>query len=213
MGNEDRRADVNEERKQTSDTPESKATQKLLDDVMISVMLAATKAPTTEATNIGQVKQIEIPGGWEAGPDYNKRQHAATYQEYHPAGAPECQLGFYYRGRRTSDAAGKTFHDLLDKPPHALTDAEFRSLEEIVRDKAKAEDFRLESAKTEDLNGKRVLRVKGRYVGNQNDAEHVFIDADGTGSAVQEVFFQAPKDKFSKHIKHAEDAIRSIRWK
>ncbi len=211
MGNDNRRNDLDGQ-KPPPDVEESR-TQRLLDDVMMSVMLAATKPPEIEVTGVGQVKTMEVPGNWEAGPDYSKRQHSATYQEFHPTGQRDSQLGFYYRGRRTSEMAGKNFHALLDKPPHTLAEAELKALKEVVRDKANPEDFQVKSARTEDLNGKRVLILEGRYTANQNDSKHIFIDADGSGTSVQEIFFQAPKDKFQTYVNTADQALKSIHWK
>lgn len=186
--------------------------QILMDAVLRSVMMTGIKPPTEQLNEHGQIKHMEMPGGWLAGPDYSKRLHSASYQEFHPPGQEDCQLGFYYRGRRTSASAGETFTKTLEEAPHHLSGAEYASLQEIVRDKAKNSDFTLKDARTEDLNGKRVLVVEGRYNGNQNDVKHIFVDADGSGTAVQEIFFQAPKEKFGKFIKAAERSMETISW-
>ena len=188
--------------------------QKIMQDVLSSIMAKATKPDQGEVTNLGQLKKMNMPVGWQPGPDYSQRQHSGSYQEFHPAGDPECQLGFYYRGRRTSEAAGENFHNVLSRPPHALSEGEYMSLKEVLRDKAKQpEDFMVRAARTEDLNGKRVLVVEGRYTGNQNDSKHIFIDSDGSGTAVQEIFFQAPKDKFGAFIGEANQAMHTARWR
>ena len=213
MPNEFSRGESDNLHQHAAESPEAQSTQALLDAVMKSVMMTGIKAPSAEVKDLGQVEKMTMPSGWEAGPDYSKRQHAASYQEFHPPGQPECQLGFYYRGRRTSETAGELFKDVLAKPAHELSGAEYASLQEVVRDKAKAEDFTVKTAHTEEINGKKVLVVEGRYNGNQNDAKHMFIDSDGTGTAVQEVFFQASKEKFAKYGNAADQAMRSVVWK
>lgn len=198
---------------QAAESPEATTNQLLMDAVIRSVMATGIRPPAPEVSNLGQIKKMEMPIGWEAGPDYSRRQHSASYQEFHPNGQKDCQLGFYYRGRRTSESAGEKFHDILSAADHELSKAEYRSLEEVLRDKAKDDDFTVKSARTEELNGKRVLIVEGRYNKNQNDSKHIFIDSDGTGTAVQEVFFQAPKDKFALYANAASQSMKTVRWK
>ncbi len=213
MANEFSRAELDHPQNNQTNEAEETTNQILLDAVMRSVMMSGIKPPTEELNEHGQIKHMEMPGGWQAGPDYSKRLHSGTYQEFHPPGQEDCQLGFYYRGRRTSESAGELFKNTLDQEPHQLSGAEYASLQEIVRDKAKSADFTLKGAHTEELNGKMVLVVEGRYNANQNDAKHVFLDADGTGTAVQELFFQAPKDKFGKYIGASDRAMKTINWK
>jgi hypothetical protein len=206
-------SDTRQDANKSLDSRRPDTSEKMMNDVMNLIMLRATNPPQDRVTDLGQISRMEMPSGWQAGPDYNNRQHGATYREFHPAGDPGCQLGFYYRGHRTSAMAGEKFHDVLQKPSHIVGEAELASLKEIVRDKANPKDFELKSAHTEDINGKRVLILEGRYTGNQQDAKHIFIDSDGTGTAVQEVFFQAPKDKYQRYAKVADDAMHTARWK
>ncbi len=210
MGNDNPHKEINEP---VDGNTKSDSSQKLMDDLMGAIMSNATKPATNEVTDLGQISCMELPSGWEKGADEEKRQHSATYHEYHPEGDPSCQLGFYYRGRRTSENAGHNFHEVLNKPVHSLSRSEFDSLKETIRDKFNSTDFHATNARTVDINGKRVLLLEGRYNEIQQDAKHIFVDADGTGTAVQEIFFQAPKDKFANYAKTAERAMKSIRWK
>lgn len=196
-----------------SESPEAAANQALLEALMRQIMMTGTQVPSLEASNIGQIRKMTIPPAWEKGPDYNNREHAGSYKEFHPYGKTDCQLGFYYRGRRTSETAGQNFKEVLEQESHELTPTEYSSLEETLRDKARAEDFTVKNARTEEINGKRVLIVEGRYNKNQNDSTHMFIDTDGTGTAVQEVFFQAPKEQYAKYAGAAKTAMESIRWR
>ncbi len=189
------------------------ASKALIDSLMVDLMRNATKPALNELKDLGQINKIDLPGGWKNGTDYNNGQHSATYKEFHPAAAPDCQLGFYYRGHRTSESAGCNFHNLLQKPPHNLSEQELKSLGEIVRDKANPKDFTATSARTEDLNGKRVLMIEGEYTASKQVAKHMFIDSDGTGTAVQEVFFQADSKQYPKYSPAASDAMKSIKWK
>lgn len=107
----------------------------------------------------------------------------------------------------------KAFHDILSATPHQLGASEFKSIPEVLQDKANPADFGILSARTQNLSGKNVLIVEGRYKALQQDAYHIYVDSDGTGSNVQEVFYQAPKDKYPAHLKEAKDSFNSIQWK
>ncbi|MBX9686244.1 MAG: hypothetical protein K2X27_06050 [Candidatus Obscuribacterales bacterium] len=163
--------------------------------------------------SIGQVESMTLPDGWQAGPVEKPYGGASFYQEYNPQGNSDTKITFFYRGKRISEDGGKNFHEILQKPAHVLSPQEFNSLAEVLRDKAKAQDFDTVMAKTEDLNGKRVLIVEGRYKDLQEDNRSVLIDADGSGTAVQEIYYQAPKAQFIRNYKQAILSMKSINWK
>lgn len=175
----------------------------------------AKSNPNPEVRNHGQIAEMTLPKGWEEGPPYRFAGGIGTrsFREIHPPEAPKAMLCFYYRGLPINPEAGKNFHDILAKPGHVLTQDELNSLGEVLRDKAKAEDFTPFLARTEDWNGKRVLVVEGRYPGIQEDTFEIFVDASGDGRAVQEIYYQAPKDIYIKYAKAAKDSMKSIQWK
>ncbi|MBX9725475.1 MAG: hypothetical protein K2X81_29020, partial [Candidatus Obscuribacterales bacterium] len=89
------------------------ASKALMDSLMSDLMRNAIKPAVNELKDMGQISKMEVPGGWKTGADNNNGQHSSTYKEFHPASAPDCQLGFFYRGHRTSDNAGTNFHNTL----------------------------------------------------------------------------------------------------
>ncbi|HEY9868983.1 MAG TPA: hypothetical protein V6D08_07440 [Candidatus Obscuribacterales bacterium] len=161
----------------------------------------------------GQIQRMSIPAGWQEGPSSINGAGTSHFREFHPREDPQVKLCFYYRGLRTSREAAKNFRDVLDKPPHVLSSAELASLKETLRDRGNPRDFKVLTAQTEDINGKRVLVVEGTYTGIQQDARAILVDSDGTGSAVQEIYFQAPKGDYLRYLKTAKDSMKSIRWK
>ena len=102
---------------------------------------------------------------------------------------------------------------MLKRPAHELNLQELALIAEVLSDKQSLQTFATSGARTEDVNGKRVLIVEGRYKQNQYDVMHMFIDADGSGRAVQEVYFQAPAHLFTQFQEQARSAWRSIKWK
>lgn len=166
-----------------------------------------------EVTDRGQISRMRLPQGWLP----NQKQEGvvgnSSYIDYCSPASKEIKLSFFYRGRPVSAASAETFHELLNKPAHTLTPAEIKSIGEIMRDRKNPADFQMLSARTEVLNGKKVLVVEGRYNEIQQDTYAVFVDADGKGKAVQEIYFQAPKADYMKHSKEAKDSIKTIEWK
>jgi hypothetical protein len=163
--------------------------------------------------NHGQIAKITLPSGWEEGPSTSGGVGTRSFREIHPVADPDAMLCFYYRGLPTSDQAGKNFRAVLDKSPHILTRAEISSIGETMRGKDDPATFSPIMIKTEDLNGRRILAINGRLVEKQADVKCILIDAVGDGRVVQEVYFQAPKELYLRHMKAAREAIESIEWK
>jgi microcompartment protein CcmK/EutM len=158
---------------------------------------------------------MSLPSEWIAAPAHKANIGGDLFREYHISGDPELKLCFYYRGIRTSQFDGETFKQVLQKPPHDLSDAELSTLAATLRNK-NPQLFAKTVARTEDLNGKRVLVVEGSYdqgKPTQIDNRSIYVDSDGTGTAVQEIFCQGPSAKFQKHSQEYRAALSSIRWK
>jgi hypothetical protein len=177
---------------------------------------ATSKVAQPEGVKVedrGQIKEMTLPAGWEEGPSTSGGIGTRSFREVHPAEFPDAKLCFYYRGLPTSDAAGAAFKAVLDQPPHILSSKEISSLGEILRGKDDPNTFSPLMIKTEDVNGKRVLTVNGRINEKQDDLKEILVDADGTGKVVQEIYFQAPKELYTRYMKAAQDSMKTIEWK
>ncbi len=164
-------------------------------------------------TNQGQISDIVLPEGWKAVAQADNVQGNSVYNDYRPTSDSSVRISFFYRGRVTSRTAGARFHALLQEPNHILSSKEIESLKETLRDKGN-NGFSVLSARTDDLNGKRVLIVEGRYDEIQQDNRSIYIDADGTtGRVVQEIYYQAPRDSYLRYLKQAKESMNSIRWR
>ncbi len=190
-------------------------TEKFLDDLMGKP--SKTKKGDGEVVSQGQIAEMTLPNGWEEGRIQGAVSGTSSYREFTPAGERDAKLIFFYRGRRMSKDASDAFLNVLKQPAHMMKEDEAKTLfnpplKEILRDKAIPGGFNLESAKTEVINGKKVLVIEGTFPGIQERTRAMYIDADGTGSAVQEVYYQAPKDKFMKHQPSVNASFKSIKW-
>lgn len=164
--------------------------------------------------NHGQIENLPLPKDWvESNKKFASGIGARSFRAFHPKNDEKVALCLFYRGLAMSPTSSEAFHDLLEKKPHPLDLSELASIKEVLRDKKNPADFTIKNAETKDVSGKRVLVVEGRYKELQEDATAMFIDADGTGRFVQEVYYQTPKGHAPESYKAAKDSMFSIRWK
>jgi len=163
----------------------------------------------------GQVASMDLPEGWtEAAAEHSKFGIGSrSMREFHPDGNSEVKLGFFYRGLKISSEGGQAFRSLLQSSPHQLSTEEIATIRETLQEAANPEYFSLQSAKTEQWNGKQVLIVRGVYKKSQNEIYDIFVDTDGTGQSIQEIFYQAPKDQYLRFLNNAKSAMKSIIWR
>ncbi|MCA9800957.1 MAG: hypothetical protein KC777_03170 [Cyanobacteria bacterium HKST-UBA02] len=177
------------------------------------ISIAQNQQPAKEVTDVGQIARLTLPDGFEKGPRESGTSGNNLFEEYHLGTDADVKLYFEYRGRRMSQTSSTAFKDLLAAPEHRLKPDELEALGELLGDKKNPGSFRVDVARTQDLNGKRVLVVEGRYLQHDLQARSMYIDTDGSGSAVQEVTFQTPADKVSKHFLAGVRALESVVWK
>jgi len=180
----------------------------LFDEIFGKMVTTPDKMNTIST---GQIEKLDVPAGWVRRDDVQLRS-GANLIEFHPPESNEIRLNSFYRGSRVSPDSAKAFKDCLDRPPHSLKADEISSLAQVLMDKA--HDFNILSAKTQDLNGKRVLLVEGRYRDpDKTTSQTIYVDTDGTGSAVQEISYTAPGPDYQSNLVKAQTAIKSIVWK
>jgi len=159
----------------------------------------------------GQIQSLTVPDGWVKRADGNLPAGAGLV-EYHAPGHDDIRLNSFYRGHRVSVESAKAFQDCLAKSPHQLQSAELKALDAVLGDKSY--DFDIFFAKTADLNGKRVLSVEGRYTDKEHTgSQTIYVDSDGTGSAVQEISYSARGNDYAANLTQAQKAFKSIVWK
>jgi hypothetical protein len=158
----------------------------------------------------GQIRSMSVPDGWTARAQA-KLPCGAGLTEFHAPGHEDIRLNSFYRGFRISATAGDAFKNVLTMPPHQLKSQELGSLTEVLRDKAR--DFDIFFARTSNLNGKRILSVEGCYKDQAHTgSKTIYVDTDGSGTAVQEISYTAGGKDYQAHLTEAEKAFRSIIW-
>jgi len=180
------------------------------DNIFSDIFRMARPVPGKEEISTGQIHSMVMPAGWEKRSDV-RLPAGAGLVEFHPHGQDDVRLNAFYRGRRVGIEAANAFKECLAKPPHQLQDQELKVLAVVLRDKGS--DFDIFSARTIDLNGKRVLSVEGCFKDQEKTGEKtLYVDSDGTGSAIQEISYCAHGKDYQRYLGEAEKAFRSIIW-
>jgi len=172
------------------------------------------EGPGVEVVNHGQIGYMRLPDGWSE--DESVKQvniGSRSVRQFRPRQSSDSKLYFYYRGFPVSSADGASFALTLSKDPHVVLSEEIQTLTAILGQRAKSDSFMILSLRTEDLNGRRVLILEGRYKELQQDIYEMFIDADGTGQAVQEIYLLAPKDQYVLYLRKVKAALQTLQWK
>ena len=162
----------------------------------------------------GIVGSMRVPAGWSWGERRDSGSQMNSYQELFVAANPEVTIWFYYRGARLSEQSTEVFRRMLSAPEHLLTRSELASIEEIIKEQSDPQQFDVLISKTAELNGRKVVIIEGRYKETQLSRYHIYAEADphGRGGVVQEIFYQAPKDVYIRHLSEARVAFSSIEW-
>jgi len=175
----------------------------------------SVKDKPVEIKNQGQIESMVLPVGWK------KADQAATVNtiggrsliEWHPPDNSDVRLSIFYRGLPVGSEASAAFRSVLKKPAHELSKEEVAALSGILRERADDKAFNLEQAKTVQLNGKIVVVIEGEYRETGSKLKELLVDADGTGAAVQEVYYQAPGGSYKDYEEQSARSFASIKWK
>jgi hypothetical protein len=162
--------------------------------------------------NLGQIKLMSLPDNWIEDRRIAGIRANSFLTWYHPPDNPDVTIGFFFRGKRAGRLTSRNFRELLSLPPHTLTAAELQTLSEVLDDSADPNEFTMQSGTTEWLNRRHVLVVQGIYIRAQQCSRTIYINADGTGSAIQEIYYAAPVEQFPVYLRESLEAFNSIRW-
>ncbi len=161
----------------------------------------------------GQIKRMRLPDGWEGRQVDLGEFDQRTMLEFTAPGHPDVRLSFFYRGVPVDEYSGEAFREVLDQPEHTLSPEELEDIADVLDNLAMPETFLLETANTMEVAGKKVLAVAGTWLASENKTWAIFIDADGTGSVIQEIHFLAHSDRYNAFVDEAWKAFESIEWK
>lgn len=161
----------------------------------------------------GSISRMTLPAGWieqtEGGPWFSP----VSSRTFHPPETSDAVMS-YMQTVLTGDAAG--FQRLLDAPLHALKPAEikFVALEIHANTWVDSDQFHFSSARTETLNGRRVVVLEGQWLDDagkpfQKDYKLAFLDNERRPRSVG---YSAPAALFERYWKQVRQALDSIEW-
>lgn len=163
----------------------------------------------------GAIANIDLPANWTNGRHSENPTTGRKYDELFPKGASESspRIQIYERGLDVGATAAANFSRLLGAPDHRLDDNELKSLGNVLDNKTRSSEFRIDQGWTETVNGKRVLFVEGEFLEDHKKSLSMIVDRDGTGAQTQELTYIAPSSKYDGKRSEALNSFKSISWR
>jgi hypothetical protein len=177
-------------------------------------MMNSDSDRTPSVVDLGQIAGFRPPVGWlELPPDRSVADGRSYGRDFSPPADPGAVLSIYFRGSLVSPASADCFAVLLAGLPHELAVREIDACAQVLSRMADQDAFEMRSLATADIGGRRVLVVDGEWKTTRKQFHGLMIATDGAGREIQEIFFEAPPDSFTKHINEVVEAIRAVEWK
>lgn len=153
-------------------------------------------------------------------------------RSFAPPGMKEIEMSLFFRGRKLDAAAAKAFKSVLKKPSHPLKEQEFKDLSRVMLNMgdnqyvdaelrgSRPPNCIIQMAETGSINGKPVLVVQGTFQNSNsepiNECCNVFVDGEGTGEYVFEVYIVVPAKLgasiFQQQLGLFRGSIATIEW-
>lgn len=168
--------------------------------------------PSIEVTDCGPVKRISLPPGWRERTNERPLPDGRFVRTFFPPACPQAHICLYYRPTPVAFTSGASFLRSLVTPFHDLSENEIDRLDSILEGMAVADAFEMLSAGTGYLNGKRIIRIVGRWRLQGNKTVAVFTNADQRGCVVMQIYYAAPERHFDTYLEDATEAMQSVEW-
>ena len=157
---------------------------------------APPATPPTEVTdagakNLGAITSLDTPADFKL---TTKVDTALGYTYmWTPPGRKDVSVSVSSRAQDLNANDTKTLNDILAKPDgYVLSPQEIQSLQGLLREKADPSKFTTSLVYVREIEGKKVLSLAGEYDKEKIHNETLYIPANRSGSAIQEVAYQAP---------------------
>ncbi|CAN5575910.1 hypothetical protein BH11CYA1_BH11CYA1_21030 [soil metagenome] len=180
-----------------------------------------------KVTEEGSIRRLAMPKHWQqAMPDISDNKSmigAPMLTEYNPEGDRATKMCYWNRafgGTKESTETAANFTRVLSQEPHHLNQQELKSLQNLIGNGvyANTDSYEVLHAETKKIHGRTVLAVESAYKENPSQPQGrrsygVFINSDGSGRYVEQVYFAAPERTYNSNLKEAVDCINSIKWR
>lgn len=167
--------------------------------------------------DVSCVEQMNLPEGWVAERPQQRPFGMKTHMEFHPADDNSITISMRYGGTELDKRSQEAISAVFAAPEHQLTRRELDSLRGALgnvgdnnpTDPTRA--FNLTAARTEEVNGKKVLRIEGNWTtGQKLEFTGIFVPCD---KKLDEIYLEAPKAVAETHKSAYEAMLKKINWK
>jgi hypothetical protein len=173
-------------------------------------MKTVKQAP--QLSNFGAVSLMHMPDRWQEEDQGPVLFGQAASRVFRP---PQTNVGGLFLRLLPMALNGptqKSWLFALSGRPRKLAGQQLAELEDVLRWMLDPAVFAIESAKTADLNGKRVLAIRGVWLEHDFQVLSFFLDTTGKGDFVQEIYYGAPTAQYEEWLPAARAAFATIIW-
>jgi hypothetical protein len=189
-----------------------KETDKLFKELFDPPPEAGSRKPSAFLQRHGAVQGMRIPGEW-----VEWRSDIGIFHKlgFHARDRSDVNVYSYFVWSPESRKNAENLLRVLKNPPHPLARDEIQSLRPVIDRLSESApgEFDIRSAKTQDLNQRRVIVVEGRWSKHRLDAYIVLVDASGCGKLAQQLAYTAPPADYRRRLGDAQAAFDSIFWR
>ncbi len=165
-----------------------------------------------EANNIGCIKRLPLPAGWELTKEALGQFGNSFLYNYAPANVPNLQLSIFYRGMNIPTVSGNSFLRVLRKEPHKLSSETILTVTDVLGNVGQPDLYDLQTACTIQLSSRMVLDVRGIFPEFDLANRTVFINGGADGCAIIEIILSSPKHIYAKNEASIDECLQKIEW-
>jgi hypothetical protein len=162
-------------------------------------------------TDLGTIQSLEIPARWVAAPP-SEEIGGRQLRKWHLLTRRDIRFCSYLRTVSLSKPGALAFQEVIYSEFHNVSQTELEKLDEILEGMSNTDAFQIIDANTGYLNSRRVLTVRGRWLKTLEETISCFVDVNGDGLHVHQIYFTAPNGEFEKYSETADQIFISIKW-
>lgn len=156
--------------------------------------------------------KIKLPEGWVEQTWTSDDPPPARGREFRNLKDSGAVLCVWYRGHGLPAKTAASISTVLAKSPHKLTDDEVQMVRNGLGNIVYERMFKLASARVENIAGRSVLIVEGRWNELGKDGYHVFIPVSADCEKLEEIYLVAPPDSYPHNADAVKSALACIEW-
>ncbi len=197
------------------DTPPRAEQPQKLDSVSERLMDSIFNLPSNSdvrSISEGSVALMRVPEGWKTVGGDDQLPLGVRSLGCRPGDNDRVEVNIFNSGTKLTKNTADAFRQILQAGPHSLSDSEIEKLGDLMGQTGPQNpDFKMTSARTLDLHGKKVVAVEGRFQKWNVDTTMIFASRDD--NSTQQISYTAPSSVYDKYLPDARRSIDSIVWK